>query len=70
VQGAMVLAKRFPRNPIAALDNILTACQRPGLAERRFIVTHAVAMRSLGQVSGLQKLWRRHGGMFSLASGN
>lgn len=34
VQGAMVLAKRFPRNPIAALDNILTACQRPGLAEQ------------------------------------
>jgi len=34
VQGAMVLAKRFPRNPITALDNILTACQRPGLAEQ------------------------------------
>ena len=33
-KGAMVLAKRFPRNPIAALDNILTACQRPGLAEQ------------------------------------
>lgn len=34
VQGAIVLAKKFPRNQVAALDRILTACQRPGLAEQ------------------------------------
>ncbi len=34
VQGAVILAKRFPRNTIEALDKILTACQRPGLAEQ------------------------------------
>jgi hypothetical protein len=33
VQSAIVLAKRFPRNPIEAMDRIATACQRPGLAE-------------------------------------
>ena len=34
VQSAIVLAKRFPRNQIDALDRILVACQRPGLAEQ------------------------------------
>lgn len=34
VQGAIVLAKKFPRNQIEALDRILVACQRPGLAEQ------------------------------------
>lgn len=34
VQGAIILAKRFPRNPIECLDRIMTACQRPGLAEQ------------------------------------
>lgn len=34
VQGAIVLAKRFPRNQIEALDRIKTACQRHGLAEQ------------------------------------
>jgi hypothetical protein len=34
VQGAIVLAKKFPRNPIEAMDKIMTACQRPGLAEQ------------------------------------
>lgn len=33
VQGAIVLAKKFPRNQIEATDRILTACQRPTLAE-------------------------------------
>lgn len=33
VQGAMVIAKRFPRNPIEAMDRILQACTRPTLAE-------------------------------------
>lgn len=32
-QGAMVIAKRFPRDPIAAMDRILNACTRPTLAE-------------------------------------
>lgn len=33
VQAAMVVAKRFPRDPIAAMDKILQACTRPTLAE-------------------------------------
>lgn len=34
VQGAIVLAKKFPRNQIDCLDRIMTACQRPTLAEQ------------------------------------
>lgn len=33
VQGAMVIAQRFPRDPIKAMDRILQACTRPSLAE-------------------------------------
>lgn len=33
VQGAIILAKRFPRDQVACQDRIMTACQRPGLAE-------------------------------------
>lgn len=33
VQAAMVIAKRFPRDPIAAMDRILNACTRPSLAD-------------------------------------
>lgn len=33
VQAAMVIAKRFPRDQMAAMDRILTACSRPTLAE-------------------------------------
>lgn len=33
VQGAMVIAQRFPRDPITAMDRILRACTRPSLAE-------------------------------------
>jgi len=32
-QGAMIIAKRFPRNQIEATDRIEQACSRPGLAE-------------------------------------
>jgi len=32
-QAAMVIAKKFPRDQIAAMDRILTACTRPTLAE-------------------------------------
>lgn len=34
VQGAIMLAKRFPRDIVAATDRILNACQRRGLAEQ------------------------------------
>ena len=34
VQGAIVLAKKFPRDQISAMDRILVTCQRPGLAEQ------------------------------------
>ncbi|WP_058912838.1 hypothetical protein [Entomohabitans teleogrylli] len=33
VQAAMVIAKKFPRDPICAMDKILQACTRPTLAE-------------------------------------
>lgn len=33
VQAAMVIAKKFPRDPIAAMEKILNACTRPTLAE-------------------------------------
>lgn len=33
VQAAMVIAKRFPRDPVEAMDRILQACTRPSLAE-------------------------------------
>lgn len=32
VQAAMMIARKFPRDPIAAMDRILQACTRPGLA--------------------------------------
>jgi len=34
VQGAIILAKKFPRNQKEAMDRIEVACQRPGLAEQ------------------------------------
>lgn len=34
VQSAIILAKKFPRDQIKAMDRILTACQRPTLAEQ------------------------------------
>lgn len=33
VEGAIILAKRFPRDYVKARDRILVACQRPGLAK-------------------------------------
>lgn len=33
VQGAILMARKFPRNVVQALDRITIACQRPGLAE-------------------------------------
>lgn len=32
-QAALAIAKRFPRDPLAAMDRILNACARPTLAE-------------------------------------
>ena len=34
VQAALVIAKKFPRDQVAAMDRILQACTRPSLAER------------------------------------
>ncbi len=33
VQAAMVIAKKFPRSERQAMDRIMNACQRPGLAQ-------------------------------------
>jgi hypothetical protein len=34
VQAALVVAKKFPRDPVVAMDRILNACTRPGLASK------------------------------------
>lgn len=34
VQASMVIAKKFPRDEIQAINRVLTACQRKGLAEK------------------------------------
>lgn len=34
VQASMVIAKKFPRDQIQAINRVLTACQRKGLAEK------------------------------------
>jgi len=49
VQGAMTVAKRFPRDEVKARDRILTACARPSLAERA-IYTYS---RGGTEISGL-----------------
>lgn len=33
VQAAIILARRFPRDPVQSMDKILNSCTRPGLAE-------------------------------------
>lgn len=35
-QGKLVIAKRFPRDPVAAFAAAMQACQRKGLAEKAF----------------------------------
>lgn len=34
VQGQVVMAKKFPRDPVKAVDRILSECRRPSLAEQ------------------------------------
>lgn len=34
VQGQIVMAKKFPRDPVVAMDRILAECRRPSLAEQ------------------------------------
>ena len=76
VQAAMIIAKRFPRNQIEAMDKILTACTRPTLAEGALysysrggsdvtgpsIRLAEVAAQSWGNVSfGIRELEQRSG---------
>lgn len=76
VQAAMVIAKRFPRNQIEAMDKILLACTRPSLAEGALYsyskggteVTGAsirlaeVAAQSWGNIDfGIRELEQRNG---------
>lgn len=76
VQAAMVIAKRFPRNQIEAMDKILLACTRPTLAEGALysysrggsdvtgpsIRLAEVAAQSWGNVSfGIRELEQRSG---------
>lgn len=76
VQAAMVIAKRFPRDQIEAMDNILQACTRPSLAEGALysysrggseitgpsIRLAEVAAQAWGNVSfGIRELEQRNG---------
>jgi len=76
VQAAMVIAKRFPRDPIAACDRIMQACTRPTLAEGALysysrggtditgpsIRLAEVAAQSCGNVQfGIRELEQRNG---------
>lgn len=76
VQAAMIIAKRFPRNPIEAMDKILQACTRPTLAEGALysysrggseitgpsIRLAEVAAQAWGNVQfGIRELEQRHG---------
>lgn len=76
VQAAMVIAKRFPRNAIEAMDKILQACTRPSLAEGALysysrggseitgpsIRLAEVAAQAWGNVSfGIRELEQRNG---------
>lgn len=76
VQSAMVIAKRFPRDPIEAMDKILQACTRPSLAEGALysysrggsdvtgpsIRLAEVAAQAWGNVSfGIRELEQRNG---------
>lgn len=76
VQAAMVIAKRFPRDPIAATDRILNDCTRPKLAESALYsysrggseitgpsirLAEAIAQKWGNIQSGIKELERRAG---------
>ena len=60
-QAAMAIAKRFPRDPVAAMDRILNACTRPTLAEQA-LYTYArggteITGPSIRLAEGLAQNW-------------
>jgi hypothetical protein len=55
LQSAMILAKRFPRDQRSAMDRILIACQRKGLAEQA-VYSYA---KGKTDVSGPVSVWLR-----------
>ncbi len=76
VQAAMVIAKRFPRDPIAATDRILNDCTRPKLAESALYsysrggseitgpsirLAEAIAQKWGNIQSGIKELERKNG---------
>ncbi len=61
VQAAVFMARQFPRDERAAIDKIMTACQRPGLAQTA-IYTYAkggqeVAGASIRMAETIARLW-------------
>ena len=76
VQSALVIAKKFPRDPIKAMDRILNACTRPSLAEHALYqytrgstdisgpsirLMEVVAQNWGNIITGITELVRRHG---------
>lgn len=75
-QAAMIIAKRFPRDQIAAMDRILQACTRPTLAEQALYsysrggtevtgpsirLAEALAQSWGNNTFGIRELDQRHG---------
>lgn len=60
-QAAMAIAKKFPRDPVSAMDRILNACTRPTLAEQA-LYTYArggteITGPSIRLAEGLAQNW-------------
>ena len=68
VEAAMAIAKRFPRDPVAAMDRILQACTARHWQRPRSMPTRAVQKWLQDHQSGLQRLLRRTGEIYSSES--
>lgn len=61
VQGALIIAKKYPRDPIAAFDNIKQACGRKSLAERAMynytVGNELISGPSIRLAEAIAQLW-------------
>ncbi|BEI75849.1 hypothetical protein Rumi2_11580 [[Ruminococcus] torques] len=61
VQGAMVIAKRFPRDEVESFNRIMQSCKRKSLAESAMYEYPRGGTKVSGPLSVLPKQWRRTG---------
>lgn len=66
VQGQIIMAKKFPRDVIAARNRILTACQRKRLAEQAEYEYKRGIPKLQACRSVLRRRWRRTGATWIL----